>query len=310
MKKVLFFLVCSLICFLAGCYSAREEFIPPTNLPPPKPLFPDDPKGTNLPAGVSRMIDTNGNVISLDHEFTTPQYRRAVAQWLLQEANRVAEQMRFPNEALPITKSNLTVLFIPPFGFSCIFKSVGVAGTSNFVYMCSKENRFCGLAVADYDQVCLKLAELSLPVAQMDTNAAYVLATQWLAAASMDVNRLNRECRVEVGVSAYWNGLDRFGQVPKKNFVPIYGVYWMSPQNDADAFGDVASVELFLPTKQLLQLSAHDPKYNLNKPFVITNPASLFPGTGRVTVLPKMSDPGGFDPNSSRPRAPAVPRKK
>ena len=306
MKGILLFLVCSSICLSAGGRSAREA-----SAPPPEPLFPDDPKGTNLPVGVPRMVDTNGNVISIDHEFTTPQYRRAAGQWLLQEANRVAEQMRLPNEVLPITQSNLTKLFIPPFGFSCIFKSVGLVGTSNYVYMCSKDNKFCGLAVVDYDQVCLKLESTLLPLKQMDTNAAFQLAINWLAKASVDVVRLNRDCKGHVAVSPYWNGLSKPGQIPRKSFVPIYYVWWTTSEYDAQGFGDIACAELFLPTKELIQLLLPGGKYNLNKPFVMTNPASLFPGTGRVTILPKARDPGGVDltpPSIPPAKPPTQPR--
>jgi hypothetical protein len=263
------------------------------DLPPLKPLFPDDPKGTALPAGVPRMVDTNGNVISINHGFTTPQYERAAAQLLLDEANRTAEQLRLPDEVLPITKSNVTELHVAPFGYSYIYKTIGVIGTSNYVYLVSKGDKLSGLGVADYDQACLRLEKVSLPLEQMDTNAAYELATQWLVSVSMDVNGLNRDCKAHVAVSPFWNGLSRIGQMPKEKFVPIYFVWWTSPQNDAEGHGDVAYVELFLPGKKLLQLSMDDPKYILRKPLVFTNLDSLFPGTGQVSVLPKQSDFSG-----------------
>ena len=281
MKIGLMFLSCALLSISSAALAAEEE------LPPPKPLFPDDPKGTALPAGVPRMIDTNGNVISINHRVTTPQYRHAAGQLLLQEANRVAEELRLADEVLPITKSNVEELIVTPFGFSCIRKSIGVVSTSNYVYEVAKGNRFSGLDVAGYDQVCLKLEKTSLPLDQLDTNTTYQLASQWLAAASMDVAGLNRDCKAHIAVSPHWNGLAKLGETPKGNFVPIYYVWWTSPENDAEGFGGVARVELFLPTRKLLQMSVDDPKYILRKPLVFTNLASLFPGTGRISVLPR-----------------------
>jgi len=55
------------------------------------------------------------------------------------------------------------------------------------------------------------------------------------------------------------------------------------------AFSKERRRSLFLPTKKLIQMSVHDPKYILRQPLVFTNLSSLFPGTGRITVLPKPS---------------------
>jgi hypothetical protein len=276
MKSACLFLFCASIGLAFG---ADEP-------PNPRPLFPDDPLGTNLPVGVPRMVDTNGNVISINHGFTTPQYRLAAIQLLLQEANRVAKEMQFTNEVLPITGANVKEIFVPPFGFAYIHKAVGVVSTSNYVYAVSGGDKLSGLDVADYDQVCLKFERTSLPLEQMDTNAAYQSAIQWLAKASMDVKGLNRDCKAHVAVSAYWNGLAKLGQMPKKNFVPIYYIWWTTPKNDADGFGGVVQVSLFLPTKTLIHMTVKDPKYVLRQPLVFTNLASLFPGIGRITVLP------------------------
>jgi hypothetical protein len=166
----------------------------------------------------------------------------------------------------------------------------GVVCTSNYVYLVGRNNKLSELDVAGYDQTCLRLNKTSLPVEQMDTNAAYQLATQWLATVSMDVNGLNRDCKAHVAVSAFWNGLAKLGQVPQKTLVPIYFVWWTSPKNDAEGFGDVAYVELFLPTRKLIQMSVGDPNYILRNPLVFTNLASLFPGTGRITVF--TNEPG------------------
>lgn len=288
-----FLLLTSSLIWLSSCASS-EPFAS-------RPVRADDPKGLKLPRGVPRGIDPDGNVVSIDHQFSTPQYQRAAAQLVLQEANRVAEEMRLPEEVLPITETNVLALHTYPFGFSYSENSMGgVARTSNYVYMVSKENKFSGLAVADYDQTCLRLAKTLVPLDQMDTNAAYQLATQWLATVSMDVAGLNRDCKPHAAVSAYWSGLGKLGRVPTKAFAPIYFIWWTTPENDSSGFGDVAYVELFLPTKKLVQLHVYDPKYILRQPLVFTNLDSLFPGTGRVTVFPKYSPGPVYSPGHSR----------
>lgn len=251
-----------------------------------RPVRADDPKGLRLPRGVPRGIDGDGNVIVIDHRFTTPQYQLATAQLLLQEANRVAEEMGLADEVLPITEGNALELICYPFGFSYRENSLGgVIRTAHYVYLVGRENKFNQLVVAGYDQACLALRTTKTPLEQMDTNAAFQLATQALTTLSMDVNGLNRECTAHIAVSPFWNGLGKLGQVPSKDFVPIYFVWWTSPHNEAEGIGGAASVELFLPTKRVLQLRVLDPKYVLRKPLVFTNLDSLFPGTGRVIVL-------------------------
>jgi hypothetical protein len=228
-------------------------------------------------------------VITIPHDFTTPQYAQAASQLLLQEANKVAEELGLSEEHLPITKSNLVELYPNPFGYSYWRQAIGVLATSNYEYQVTRGNKFSGLVVAHYDQVCMKFREsASQPVTEMDTNGAhqaYQLATQWLGAVSMDVNGLNRDCKAHTSLSTFWNGLTKLGQEPRDKFVPMYFIWWTSPKNDSEGFGDVAYVELFLPTRKLLQLSVYDPKYILRKPLVLTNLNSLFPGTGRVTVF-------------------------
>lgn len=280
MKMQLLFLSGSLI-WLSSCASSVPDV-------KSQPVRADDPKGLKLPRGVPRGVDPDGIVISLDSRFTTPQYQRAAAQMVLQEANLVAEDMRFDDEVLPITETNTKTLRVSPFGFSYKFNTLGgVVATSNYVYTIGRGNKFSGLVVADYDQTCLRLNKILVSLEQMDTNAAYQVATQWLRTAGVDVSGLNRDCKPHAAVSPHWSGLGKLGQMPTKDFAPIYYVWWTTPQNDATGFGSAASVELFLPTKRLIQLDVRDPRYVMRKPLVFTNLNSFFPGTGRVTVFPK-----------------------
>jgi hypothetical protein len=111
------------------------------------------------------------------------------------------------------------------------------------------------------------------PISKINTNAAYQLATQWLAAVRMDVAGLNRDCRVSVTVD------NAYVQAPAGKFVPIYWVSWV-PTNCEGL--SAASVRLFTPTKTLLDLKVDDQKYILRKPLVFTNLSELFPGAARI----------------------------
>jgi hypothetical protein len=99
----------------------------------------------------------------------------------------------------------------------------------------------------------------------MNTNGAYKLATQFLAAVSMDVKALNRDCSIRIAA---------FTPAGKKgeNFVPVYWVDWVKGK---EGEGAVASVELFEPTKTVRQLHVTESKYILRRPLQFTNLDSL-----------------------------------
>ena len=250
----------------------------------PQPIDPADPKGLKLPSGVPRTVDTNGNVIFIDSSFTTRQYRHAATLLAAAEATRVAQALQLP-ELLPITESNLTAISITPFGFNYVNKGIGSISTSNYVYYFTKENKFDKVVAAQYDSYCLNLAKVRLPKNSIAYNPAMEIATQWLASASIDVSRLQRECRAHIALSPYWNGVQRLGQEPKKDIVPIYYIWWTSSENERDGYGGVARVEVFLPERKLLQLSVDDPKYILREPLMFKDLNPLFPGTGKIDIF-------------------------
>ena len=54
----------------------------------------------------------------------------------------MAEELQLADEVLPITESKVTELFLTPFGFGYIRKSIGVISTSYYAYLVSKGNKF------------------------------------------------------------------------------------------------------------------------------------------------------------------------
>jgi hypothetical protein len=252
----------------------------------PKPLRPDDPKGLNLPPGVPRVVDTNGNVIEIYHGFTTRQYQHAAVKLILQEANKVAAELQLPDEHLPITETNLTEAIITPFGYNYRSRRIGSVTTKNYCYFVSQGDKFSYLEGTHQTEDSYRFQDsYTWPISRMDTKQAYQLATQWLAAVSMDVKTMNADCSVTVKPDT---GLF---ESPHGKFVPIYYVSWTRKgyehKHDVASVirGDVASVRVFTPTKTLMQLRVEDPKYILRDPIVFTNLASLFPGTAPITVF-------------------------
>ena len=213
--------------------------------------------------------------------YAPPEYRKEALRLIIQEANRVAQELNLPEE-LPITESNLVETYITPPRMVTI--GFGNITTSNYVYYISVGDKFSSLVRTDSNRVRDELKQkYSLPISQMDTNTAYQLATQWLAAASIDVNALNRDCNLTIRA---WTPEGENG----KNFVPLYRVYWTGKENENR--GSVAGVELIEPTKTLQQLYVKKSEYILRPSLQITNiylpsPTNTFGGGMLIKPVPR-----------------------
>ncbi len=212
--------------------------------------------------------------------FTTPAYRKEALRLVIEEANRVAQELNLP-ENLPITESNLVEVFISlP---SMVRLGFGNITTSNYTYYATVGDKFSYLEKHFPDVMNKDYAELKAqylwPMSRMDTNAAYQLATQWLAAASMDVPAISRDCNVHV---------EAFTPEGKTgaHFVPLYRVYWT--QKNGSSVSPAASIELFEPTKTLRQLRVNKSEYILRAPMQITNADFLLSQTNAsMSVAPQ-----------------------
>jgi hypothetical protein len=252
----------------------------------PRAIFKDDPKGLKLPAAVPRMVDTNGNVVWIDHNFTTKQYQQAAFKLVLREANQVAKELELPGE-YPIVESNLVEAIITPFGFNFVNNTIGSVTTKNYCYYISQGNMFSYIEGTHQTAECLSLENsFTWPKEQIDTNSAYRLAVHFLTAVSMDVRKLRRDCNVIIKPD------NIYVHPPPEFFVPLYWVNWTRkgyvPNGDvANAISnDIASVLVFTPTKKLFSLRVEDPRYIGRRPLVFTNIDSLLPGRAPVIQLP------------------------
>ncbi|MCW5555665.1 MAG: hypothetical protein KIS67_26345 [Verrucomicrobiae bacterium] len=200
--------------------------------------------------------------------FTTPAYNKEALRLVLQEANKIAEDLRLP-EKLPITQEDIVERFIAPYGITKHRPTIGMIHTKRYGYYVSVGYKMSYVEGTHQDQDCRRwMEQYKWPRSRIDTNAAYQLAAQWLAAAKMDVAALHRDCQIRVEPESYWNAAN-----PKKEttFVPIYDVYWVSEENRRDGQGSTASVKLFAPTKTLISLRVEESKYILRSPLVFTN---------------------------------------
>jgi len=207
--------------------------------------------------------------------FTTKAYREEALRLIIEEANCVARELNLP-ESLPITETNLLEVYITPPRIAQGMRALGNITTSNYTYYISVDNKFSFLVRRNLEQEYSNLrAHCLWPMSRMDTNAAYQIATQLLAAASMDVNALNRDCKVQIQA---FTPEGRAG----KHFVPVYWVYWVAPSQEGR--GITASIEFVLPTRTILQMHVKDSKYILRKPLEIANLDFLLSPTNSAPV--------------------------
>ncbi len=197
----------------------------------------------------------------------TEPYQKEALKLVIQEANQVARELRL-TENLPITETNLVTSFILPYAGAQAWKTIGKVVTRNYAYYVSRDNKFSYLEGTHQQEDRRRWhSEYWWPVNRMDTNAVYQMATQSLAAVSMDVEGLNRDCRLHI--DAYTpQGLGKGA-----HFMPVYTVYWTKGRKGE---GSTASVQLFAPTKTILQLRVEDPRYILRQPITVTNVGALF----------------------------------
>lgn len=181
--------------------------------------------------GPAVVVGTNSTPKRLGRLFTTDAYNREAFKLVLQEANCVAQELQLP-EKLPITEQDAVDRFVVRYGMSEVYpRMIGSIHTRHYGYFVSVGHKLSFVMRTGEERECSEWAKrFQWPLGNIDTNAAYQLATQWLAAAKMDVQALDRNCKMRVELNPYWNqALYGTGK-----FVPIYEVSWASPENQAE----------------------------------------------------------------------------
>jgi hypothetical protein len=214
---------------------------------------------------------------------TTTEYRRAVLDMLLKEANRVSKALKLPEKA-PITEADVVETYVTPPKLAERMRTLGNVATRQYRYYVSVDRKFSFLEkvhggdptspVQDYNRL---KSDYLWSIQRRDTNAALSMAAGWLEAVSMDVNALNRDCQVDVRA---WTPEGPEG----KHFVPLYWVRWY------DGNAVVAMVELVEPTKSLRQLRVNRSGY-IRRP-ALEVPVVIRPSTPTKAVGKARGDLG------------------
>lgn len=229
----------------------------------------------NFPSGLLSSTNNNSELPDmavlrrLPHwRFTTKAYEQEALRLFLEEANGVARELKLP-EHLPITKNDLIEIYIGPPALVVL----GMISTSNYAYYASVGRTFSGLNLRNqgkqFDETKM---EFTWPVVRKDTNQAFQVATQMMAAVKIDVSTLNMDCAVTIDATEPQ-------EMRGKDFIPDYWVTWRR-------LGKViAYIEFVEPTRAIRQLHVWDPKYILRKPIRFPNLAELLNQTN-TPVMP------------------------
>jgi hypothetical protein len=221
--------------------------------------------------------------------FTTEAYREAALKVLLEDANQIAGDLRLP-EKRPIETKDLAEVWMNTPAWSDRAGMFGSIATSNYHYFAAQGNRISSVVRNFGKDDVRRRAYIDdvrrrhlTPKARMNTNAAYTLARQWLAAARIDVNGLERDSTVTIKALELGD-----------TFVPLYQVSWRQPYADrvqvntsgGDGWASVASVEFVEPEQLLLQMHVENPLYIKRKRLAVMNRERLL----RQTNDPKMRE--------------------
>jgi hypothetical protein len=239
-----------------------------------------------------RFDDTN----QLQHALA---YEQAAARRMLAEVNFYVERLNLP-ESQPVKNASARVN--PPW-----FGGLGAVETKDFLYSFVGSDRkpitnqhgaegflehgklayiirkepFALLTNEVGDDFSALTEKLSKIPSQIDTNQAYQLATQWLAAADVDLAALEKRHLPLVEQHFVYSGpiTWEFGKEPPPNtpkkLLPIFDVTW----GGASESSPPVSVEIYGPTKELIHLRMEDTRYSKRQPIVITNELAEFLNT-------------------------------
>lgn len=189
---------------------------------------------------------------------STSSYQSKALQLMLREADAYALSLDLP-EANPLTTNFLTEIYVSPPELANQHGGLGSLRTKSYSYAFGRGKRLAYITRLSSPENSKKSLydankHLAIAPALVNTNAAFLLATQWLEKAFVDVKKLTESNSVSIKP---WIILD---MVTSK-----YTVEWMREGEP------VARVILIEPTKELLALRVEDPKY-IMRPAIVVKP--------------------------------------
>jgi hypothetical protein len=186
------------------------------------------------------------------------QYRSEILRAMILEANKAAQDLHL-QEHVPIREKDIVYSFIGNKKMVDLTGGVGLIDTSNYEYSAAIDRKLSYItsSLLDSPEARKKLmTDFLWPIEKKDTNAVHAMATNFLAAAGMNVRLIERDSTVHYWC---WMPIDS----DNAHFVPIYWVTWKNCD------GLVAALELFQPTKLLAQLRVEQGKYILRKAIIV-----------------------------------------
>ncbi|MGH7953142.1 MAG: hypothetical protein ACREFE_14670 [Limisphaerales bacterium] len=185
-----------------------------------------------------------------------PAYQAAMLKVLLAEANDYVAALNLP-EKRPLTKDSIKDCFIGSPYVAEHFGGLGSFQTTNFSYGFGKGKHLCYITRIikgdnPFDYNANK--RYAIDPSEADTNAAYSMATQFLAKAFVNVSQLSTSSVVSVEP---W--------VILHMTTSKYTVEWRRGDKP------VVKVVLAVPKDELWTLRVEDPNLILRKPLQITN---------------------------------------
>jgi len=210
----------------------------------------------NMVCCANHCFGQTNSSLKLSHFDSPPAYKAAMSKLMLAEVTDYAAQLNL-SEPLPVTTNALKELFFASPFLAERFGALGSLQTTNFSYGFGKGKRLCyitrvikGRNSYDYDAN----KPYAIDPSAVNTNAAYCMATQFLATAFVDVSRLSTSSIVSVQP---W--------VILHMTTSKYTVQW--ERNGKQ----VVKVVLSPPKAELWTLRVEDPSLILRKPLVLSN---------------------------------------
>jgi len=213
------------------------------------------------------------NILAFLH--TTAAYKAAVAQLLVGEANFVAQRLNLPSVPTKTNQLSYSDISSPTQGVE------GSLGTGDYSFDFTK-GRLRSVQKRDWFKKITPpvqdLFELAERPSLLDTNSAYQLATQWLAAVAVDVTELERKFPAVVFHLRARNRDADGRRLPGVANIPLFMIGWGDepmnpllrekkhelnrpmPQRPPSSSSPVF-VEILGTTKELLELKINDPSF-------------------------------------------------
>jgi hypothetical protein len=208
------------------------------------------------------LAQTNSSAQLFLNREKPKKYEATLSKLMIAEVNDYAARLELP-EHFPITSNSVTELFVTSPFVARNFGALGSIRTTNFSYGFGKGRHLSYITrvikgTNPYDFNANKL--YAIEPSSVNTNAAFMLATQFLAKAFVDINRLSTSSVVSIHP---WT--------ISHMTTSKYTVQWSRGGHP------VVKVVLAEPQRELWTLRVEDPTLVLRSPLEVPDPGYLSP---------------------------------